>query len=64
MTKVSICIPTTELMYSNGESMGVYMLNHLLNSIKSQTFNDYEIIIADQAKSDIIKVIFTPLNII
>lgn len=55
MNKVSICIPTTELMYSNGVSMGVYMLNHLLMSIKSQTFTDYEIIIADQANSNIIK---------
>ena len=55
MNKVSICIPTTELNYSNGVSMGVYMLNHLLNSIKLQTFTDYEIIIADQAKSNIIK---------
>ena len=55
MNKVSICIPTTELMYSNGVSMGVYMLNHLLKSIKSQTFTDYEIIIADQSNSNIIK---------
>ena len=46
--KISICIPTTELIYSNGEIMGPYMLNHLLNSISEQTYTDYEIIISDQ----------------
>ncbi len=55
MNKISICIPTTELNYSNGISMGVYMLNFLLKSIENQTFNDYEIIISDHSKSDIIK---------
>lgn len=55
MSKISICIPTTELKYSNGDTMGVYMLNHLLNSIQSQTFKDYEVIISDQSESDIIE---------
>jgi glycosyltransferase involved in cell wall biosynthesis len=55
MTKISICIPTTELIYSNGEIMGPYMLNHLLNSISEQTYTDYEIIISDQSKTDVIK---------
>jgi glycosyltransferase involved in cell wall biosynthesis len=55
MTKISICIPTTELIYSNGEIMGPYMLNHLLNSISKQTYTDYEIIISDQSKTDVIK---------
>ena len=53
--KLSICIPTTELNYSNGDSMGVYMLNFLLKSIEIQTFKDFEIIISDHSKSDIIK---------
>jgi glycosyltransferase involved in cell wall biosynthesis len=53
--KISICIPTTELIYSNGEIMGPYMLNHLLNSISEQTYTDYEIIISDQSKTDVIK---------
>jgi hypothetical protein len=55
MNKVSICIPTTELIYNDGTIMGVYMLNHLLNSIRMQNFTDYEIIISDQSKSNIIK---------
>jgi glycosyltransferase involved in cell wall biosynthesis len=55
MVKISICIPTTELVYSNGQIMGPYMLGHLLKSISNQTFTDYEIIISDQSKSDIIK---------
>jgi len=52
---ISICIPTTELKYSNGESMGVYMLNFLLKSIEKQTYTDYEIIISDHSHSSIIK---------
>jgi glycosyltransferase involved in cell wall biosynthesis len=55
MPKISICIPTTELIYSNGEIMGPYMLNHLLNSISEQTYTDYEIIISDQSKTNVIK---------
>jgi glycosyltransferase involved in cell wall biosynthesis len=35
--------------------MGPYMLNHLLNSISEQTYTDYEIIISDQSKTDVIK---------
>ena len=53
--KISICIPTTELTYSNGEIMGPYMLNHLLNSISQQTYTNYEIIISDQSKTDVIE---------
>ena len=53
--KLSICIPTTELNYSNGNSMGVYMLKFLLTSIEKQTFKDYEIIISDHSPSSIIK---------
>lgn len=53
--KLSIIIPTTELKYSDGTSMGVYMLNHLLRSIETQTFTDYEIIISDHSPSSIIK---------
>jgi glycosyltransferase involved in cell wall biosynthesis len=53
--KLSICIPTTELNYSNGDSMGVYMLNYLLKSIEMQTYTDYEIIISDHSPSSIIK---------
>ena len=55
MSKLSIVIPTTELKYSNGVIMGVYMLNHLLSSIEMQTFKDYEIIISDHSPSSIIK---------
>jgi len=55
MGKISICIPTTELIYGNGKIMGPYMLNYLLKSISNQTYTDYEIVIADQSKTDIIK---------
>ena len=55
MNKLSICIPTTELNYSDGTSMGVYMLRFLFKSIEIQTFKDFEIIISDHSKSDIIK---------
>ena len=55
MDKLSICIPTTELNYSNGTSMGVYMLRFLFKSIEIQTFKDFEIIVSDHSKSDIIK---------
>ena len=55
MTKISICIPTTELIYQDGTIMGPYMLNHLLGSISTQTYMDYEIIIADQSKTDLIE---------
>lgn len=53
--KLSIVIPTTELNYSNGESMGVYMLRFLLDSIQKQTYTDYEIVISDHSPSSIIK---------
>lgn len=53
--KLSICIPTTELKYSDGTIMGVYMLNCLLKSIDNQTYKDFEIIISDHSPSDIIK---------
>ena len=55
MPKISICIPTTELKYSDGQVMGPYMLNHLLESISTQSFTDYEIIISDQSNSNIIR---------
>lgn len=55
MVKISICIPTTELIYSDGKIMGPHMLNHLLKSISEQTYTNYEIIISDQSKTDVIK---------
>lgn len=55
MKKVSICIPTTELIYSDGTVMGPHMLNHLLKSISTQTYKNIEIIISDQSKTDIIE---------
>lgn len=55
MPKISICIPTTELIYRNGDMMGVFFLNHLLKTIELQTYHDYEIIISDQSESDVIE---------
>ena len=55
---ISICIPT----YNSGEK-----LVRLLNSIKSQTFTDYEIIVSDDSNNDAVKNIvqqqFKELNI-
>lgn len=55
MPKISICIPTTELKYSNGDIMGVKFLNHLFKTIQQQNFHDYEVIVSDQSSSDIIE---------
>lgn len=47
--KVSICIPTYE---ANGE--GLKLLRDNFSHIENQTFTDYEIIISDHSKDDII----------
>lgn len=46
MPKVSICIPT----YNNIDEV-----KHLLRSIESQTFTDYEIIITDDSSDNAIE---------
>lgn len=48
--RFSIVIPTYEM---NGKA--IQYLDKLLSSIKNQTFTDYEIIISDHSKNDIIK---------
>lgn len=47
MTKVSICIPTYEF---NGN--GVFYLNELFNTIRKQTFTDFEVVISDHSVDD------------
>jgi glycosyltransferase involved in cell wall biosynthesis len=47
MTEFSICIPTYEY---NGD--GVKYLKKLFDSLKGQTFEDYNIIISDHSKDD------------
>ena len=55
---ISICIPT----YNSGEK-----LERLLDSVRIQTFNDYEIIVSDDSRNDSVKQIidskYTDLNI-
>ena len=46
MSKVSICIPA----YNNGEGV-----RRLLNSIKEQSYSDYEIILTDDSTTDDVK---------
>lgn len=48
--KISICIPTYEY-----HGLAPNLLDQLLLSIKDQTFNDYEIIVSDHSKTDIVK---------
>lgn len=48
--KISICIPTYEM---NGNGRDYFAV--LLNSIKHQTFQDYEVIVSDHSKDDGIK---------
>lgn len=55
MKKISICIPTIELKKCDGNDDGIYMLNFLLNTIKEQTYKNFEIVISDQSKTNIIK---------
>lgn len=47
--KVSICIPTYEM---NGN--GLYFLERALKSIELQYFNDYEVVVTDDSRDDVI----------
>lgn len=49
MTKFSICIPT----HDRGEN-GPKWMRELLDSIKKQTFKDFDIVVTDQSKNDLI----------
>ena len=49
MSKFSICIPT----HDRGEN-GPKWMRELLNSIKKQTFKDFDIVVTDQSKNDLI----------
>jgi hypothetical protein len=55
MKNISICIPTTELIDHNGNETGQYMLNFLLNTIENQTYKNFEVIISDQSKNNVIE---------
>lgn len=48
--KFSIVIPTYEY-----KGLTPVLLNKLLGSISEQTFTDYEIIVSDHSKSDLVK---------
>lgn len=52
--KISICIPTAELQ-RDGLPVGVDMLSCLLESIRQQTYKNYEVIISDHSISNIIE---------
>jgi glycosyltransferase involved in cell wall biosynthesis len=49
MSKFSICIPT----HDRGEN-GQKWMRELLDSIKKQTFKDFDIVVTDQSKNDLI----------
>ena len=48
--KISICIPTYEM-----GGYGVEYLNHSLNILSKQTYQDFEIVISDQSENNDIK---------
>jgi glycosyltransferase involved in cell wall biosynthesis len=48
--KISICIPTWE-----NHGLGVYFLKRNFESIKSQTYSDFNVVISDHSKNDDIK---------
>ena len=50
MINVSIVIPTYEM-----HNEGVHLLNILLNSIFIQTYKDFEIIVSDHSRNDVIE---------
>lgn len=49
MTKLSIAIPTYEM-----KGLGHYYLGELFDTIKNQTFKDFEVCISDHSKNDLI----------
>jgi len=48
--KVSICIPTYEM-----KGQGLYFLERALKSIELQHFEDYEVVVTDDSRDDVIK---------
>ena len=52
MSKVSICIPTCDFPENGTNYNNVTMLSDLLQSIRMQTFTDYEVIVSDQSTDD------------
>lgn len=48
--KISICVPTYEM-----HGQGASLLNILLNSVYSQTYKDFEVIISDHSKDNVIE---------
>ena len=57
--RISICIPVYE-MYGHG----VEYLSHLINTIKSQTYKDFEIIISDHSVDNEIEKFTSTINAI
>ncbi len=47
MSRISICIPTYEF-----KGKGVFYLNQLLESLKVQTFKDFDVVISDHSSDD------------
>lgn len=54
---ISICVPIYNM------DNGVEFLKTNLNSIKSQTFTDYEIIVSDNSDSDMLKMVCEPYGV-
>ena len=54
MSQISICIPTYEY-----KGRGVEFLAELFDSIERQTFRDFDIVISDHSKDDVIEWLVT-----
>lgn len=50
MPNISICIPVYEM-----HNEGVHLLHILLNSIFNQTYKDFEVIVSDHSRDDVIR---------
>ena len=50
MSEISVCIPTYEF-----KGHGVKYLSEVFSSLKNQTFQDFEIVVSDHSKDDLIR---------
>ena len=50
MPEISVCIPTYEF-----KGHGVKYLTEVFSSLKNQTFQDFDIVVSDHSKDDLIR---------
>ena len=58
MSQISICIPTYEY-----KGRGVEFLAELFDSIERQTFTDFDVVISDHSKDDVIQTVVSSLSL-